>query len=335
MSDSIAMSNRTTIVGAGAIGGLLAWALARAGHEVTLLARGRTLDTLRSRGLTVITSKDGEDVADHLALRASDDAASIGTQNTVVIALKAQALPAVAHTLAPLLGPETVVLSAMNGLPWWFPSGFPGPLGGRHINAVDPGGAVSNALPPDRAIGCVVHLSASTVAPAVVRRGMGNHLIVGAACEAQAPRARALAESLRGGGFDVTSTGEIRRELWAKLWGNMNMNPISALTGSTADRILDDPMTHGLVLKMMDEAVTIGERLGLGMRISPAERIAITRKLGAFKTSMLQDLEAARPLEIEPLLGVFPELGRLLDIPTPFCDAVFGLVRQRAANSGL
>ncbi|MFM0047520.1 2-dehydropantoate 2-reductase [Paraburkholderia sediminicola] len=335
MSASVSMANKTTIVGAGAIGGLLALALARAGHEVTLLARGRTLDTLRSRGLTVTTPKGDEDVADRLALRASDDAVTIGVQDTIVIALKAQTLPAVAHTLAPLLGPETVVLSAMNGLPWWFPSGFPGPLEGCHINAIDPGGAVSNSLAPDRAIGCVVHLSAFTTAPAIVRRGMGNHLIVGAACEAQAPRARALAESLRSGGFDVTDAGEIRRDIWAKLWGNMNMNPISALTGSTADRILDDPMTHGLVLRLMDEASTIGERLGLKMGMLPAERIAVTRKLGAFKTSMLQDLEASRPLEIEPLLGVFPELGRLLGIPTPFCDAVFGLVRQRAVNSGL
>lgn len=326
---------RITIAGVGAIGGLLAWALTRAGHDVTLLARGSKLDVLRCRGLTISMSNEEEDVTNHVMLRTSDDPAAIGIQDVLVIALKAHALPAVAQTLAPLLGPETSVLSAMNGLPWWFSTGFPGSLDKCRIDAVDPGGAVSNVLPPDRAIGCVAHLSASTVAPGVVRRGKGNLLIVGAARETQTSQARALAESLHDGGFDVTETGDIRREIWAKLWGNMNMNPISALTGSTADRILDDPMTRALVLSMMNEADSIGTRLGLQTGMPAIERIAITQKLGAFKTSMLQDMEAGRQLEFEPLLGVFPELGRMLDIPTPFCDAVFGLIRQRAANSRL
>ncbi|CAB3757701.1 2-dehydropantoate 2-reductase [Paraburkholderia solisilvae] len=322
---------RTAVVGAGAIGGLIAVAAVRAGHAVSVLARGKTLDTLRADGLKVI---DGarESV---VRVSASDDPAGLGVQDYVVIALKAQTLPAVAASLRPMVGPDTVIVAAMNGLPWWFPHDFEGPLAGQHIDAVDPGGSVSAALPPARAIGCVVHLSSSTDAPGVVRRGRGNQLIVGAPGAALAAEAGAFAQALRAGGFDATLSDAIRSEIWAKLWGNMNMNPLSALTGSSADRLLDDPLTHALVLRMMEEAAAIGARLGLSTGMTPAERVALTRKLGAFKTSMLQDFEAGRPLEVEPILGVFPELGRKLHVPTPFCDAVLGLLRQRAANSGL
>jgi 2-dehydropantoate 2-reductase len=322
---------RTAVVGAGAIGGLIAAAAVRAGHAVSVLARGRTLDTLRADGLKVI-----DDACESVVrVDASDDPASFGVQDYVVIALKAQTLPAVAASLQPMVGPDTVIVAAMNGLPWWFPYDFDGPIAGQYLDAIDPGGSVSAALPPARAIGCVVHLSSSTDAPGVVRRGRGNQLIVGAPGAALAAEASAFAQALRAGGFDVTLSDAIRTEIWTKLWGNMNMNPLSALTGSSADRLLDDPLTHALVLRMMEEAAAIGERLGLSTGMGPAERVAITRQLGAFKTSMLQDFEAGRPLEVEPILGVFPELGRKLNVPTPFCDAVLGLLRQRAANSGL
>ncbi|PTB19211.1 2-dehydropantoate 2-reductase [Trinickia symbiotica] len=332
--DSVAPDRvpHTAVIGAGAIGGLMAAALARAGHEVSVLARGRTLDALREHGVRVI-DRNGQ--TSSIMLRASDDAAALGAQDFLVIALKAQTLPAIAASLRPLVDERTTIVSAMNGLPWWFLDGTTTPLADQRIDAVDPEGVVSRALPAPRALGCVVHLSASTDAPGIVRRGLGNRLIVGAAYAAHAPMARTFAAALGAGGFDVQAVDDIRTEIWAKLWGNMNMNPLSALTGSTADRLLDDPFTHALVLRMMEEAEAIGARLGLSTGMSAAERVAVTRKLGAFKTSMLQDMEAGRPLEIDPILGVFPELGRKLGVPTPCCDAVLGLLRQRAANSGL
>ncbi|CAB3750563.1 2-dehydropantoate 2-reductase [Paraburkholderia humisilvae] len=322
---------RMVVVGAGAIGGLIAAAAVRAGHTVSVLARGKTLDALRTDGLKVIDDAHESVVR----VNASDEPGALGVQDCVVIALKAQTLPAIAASLQPMIGPDTVIVAAMNGLPWWFPHGFAGPLAGQHIEAIDPGGRVSAALPPARSIGCVVHLSSSTDRPGVVRRGRGNQLIVGAPGAELAAQAEAFAGAMRAGGFDVVLSDAIRTEIWAKLWGNMNMNPLSALTGSSADRLLDDPLTHALVLRMMEEAAAIGARLGLSTGKSPSERVAVTRKLGAFKTSMLQDFEAGRPLEVEPILGVFPELGRKLNVPTPFCDAVLGLLRQRAANSGL
>jgi 2-dehydropantoate 2-reductase len=322
---------RTTVVGAGAIGGLIAAALARAGHDVSVLARGSTLAAIRAKGIRIIDGERDECVA----VGASDDAAALGVQDCVVVALKAQALPAVAASLRPLVGPHTLIVAAMNGLPWWFLDGAGGPLDGQTLDAVDPGGVVSAALPCAQSIGCVVHLSSSADGPGVIRRGRGNRLIVGAPREALAERTRALVSALAAGGFDAVLSDDIRTEIWAKLWGNMNMNPLSALTGSTADRLLDDPLTHALVLGMMAEADAIGAQLGLSTGMAAPERVAVTRKLGAFKTSMLQDMEAGRPLEIEPILGVFPELGRKLGVPTPLCDAVLGLLRQRAANSGL
>ncbi|PRG57530.1 2-dehydropantoate 2-reductase [Burkholderia multivorans] len=332
MNETNSGAVRAAVVGVGAIGGLLAAALSRAGVAVSAYARGATLEALNAHGVRVI---DDAGATSTVAVHASDDVAALGVQDYVVIALKAQALPALAARIAPLVGPDTVIVAAMNGLPWWFTHGLAGPLDGVPLEAVDPAGAVSAALPPAQAIGCVVHLSSSTDAPGVVRRGRGNRLIVGAPdgrLEAAAARFAAL---LSAGGFDVESTPAIRTEIWAKLWGNMNMNPLSALTGSTAEQLLDDPFTHELALRMMEEAAQIGAKLGLSTGMSGPERIAVTRKLGAFKTSMLQDFEAGRPLEIGPILGVFPELGRRLNVPTPYCDAVLGLLRQRAANSGL
>lgn len=333
-SDKSDHAPRTVVVGAGAIGSLLAAALARAGHTVSVLARGTTLAAIREHGIRV-AERDGAVPASGLPVRASDSPAELGEHDFLVLALKAQGLPSMASSLRPLVGPRTAVISAMNGLPWWFLDGIGAMPSCQPIEAVDPGGTVSAALPAARTIGCVVHLSSSTDAPGVIRRGRGNRLIVGAAHATFEPTAHAFAQALEAGGFDVERSSDIRSEIWAKLWGNMNMNPLSALTGSTADRLLDDPLTHELVLRMMEEADAIGRRLGLSTGMSAQARVTVTRELGAFKTSMLQDLEAGRPLEIDPILGVFPELGRKLGVPTPFCDAVLGLLRQRATNSGL
>jgi 2-dehydropantoate 2-reductase len=323
---------RTCIVGAGAVGAPLAAALARAGQRVSVLARGATLAAIREHGIRILA---GDTPATVTRVHASDDATALGVQDIVVIALKAQVLPELADSLRPMIGPDTLIVSAMNGLPWWFLQGLAGYASSEPLEAVDPGGRVSAVLPAARSIGCVVHLSSANVEPGVVKRGRGNRLIVGAAHAQCAESARALAHALAQGGFDAEASDDIRADIWAKLWGNMTMNPLSALTGSTADRLLDDPFTHTLVLRMMEEADAIGQRLGLSAGMSAPQRVAITRELGAFKTSMLQDFEAGRPLELGPILGVFPELGRKLDVPTPFCDAVLGLLRQRAVSSGL
>ena len=327
-----AQPSRSCVVGAGAIGALLAAALARAGHRVSVLARGRTLAAIREHGIRIVAD---DACAGGVRVQADDDPARLGVQDVVIVALKAQAVPSLAESLRPMIGPDTLVVSATNGLPWWFAQGLAALAQDEPLQAVDPNGCVSAVLPAERAIGCVVHLSSASIEPGVVKRGRGNRLIVGAAHAGHADAARAIAAALARGGFDVSESSDIRNEIWAKLWGNMNMNPLSALTGSTADRLLDDPLTHALVLRMMEEADAIGRRLGLSTGMSAPQRVAVTRELGAFKTSMLQDFEAGRPLEIEPILGVFPELGRRLDVPTPFCDAVLGLLRQRAATSGL
>jgi 2-dehydropantoate 2-reductase len=320
----------TTIIGPGAIGGLLAAALSKAGHQVGLLARGATLGAIRQNGLRVRPADDGPEQV--YKLDASDDPASFGTQDFVVIALKAQALPAMAAKLAPLVGPHTVIVSAMNGLPWWFLHGLDGALESRTLDAVDPDGKVSAALDPLRSIGCVVHLGSAQVEPGVIQRVRANQLIVGSPHASLNDPATRLATDLRTGGFEVAESDSIHREIWIKLWGNMNMNPISALTGSTLTQILDDPLTNQLAVSMMEEAVAIGRKLGLDTGMTPPERAVMTRKLGAFKTSMLQDFEAHREMEIGPILGVFPELGRKLGVATPYCDAILGLLQQRAIN---
>lgn len=322
---------RTAIVGAGAVGGLLAAAAVRGGHTVSVLARGRTLDAIRADGIRVI-GEHGSTVA---RVTASDDAVALGVQDFVVVALKAQVLPEIAASLRPLIGAHTIIVGAMNGLPWWFLTDTPGSLSGRHLDAVDPGGTVLATLPPAQTIGCVAHLSSSTEAPGIIRRGLGNTLIIGSPQSALMPAAASLAEVWQAGGFDVSVSADIRTDVWLKLWGNMSLNPLSALTGSMGDRLLTDMSTQALALRMMEEAGTIGERLGLTMGMSAQERLVMAGRLGAFKTSMLQDFEAGRPLETEAILGVFPELGRKLGVPTPFCEAVLGLLRQRVLNSQL
>jgi 2-dehydropantoate 2-reductase len=320
----------TTIIGPGAIGGLLAAALSNAGHQVSLLARGATLAAVRQHGLRVRSADGGPEQVHEL--NASDDPASLGVQDYVVVALKAQALPSMAAKLAPLIGPHTVIVSAMNGLPWWFLHGLASAPEPRTLDAVDPEGRVSAVLDPQRSIGCVVHLASAQVEPGVIQRVKANQLIVGSPHASLNDAATKLSADLRTGGFDVAASNSIHREIWIKLWGNMNMNPISALTGSTLTQILDDPLTNRLAVNMMEEASAIGRKLGLDTGMTPPEREVITRKLGAFKTSMLQDFEAHREMEIGPILGVFPELGRKLGVPTPWCDAILGLLQQRATN---
>ena len=313
---------RACVVGAGAVGGLFVQALSKAGWELTALARGETLQAIRDHGLRI-------------DVNATDDPAKAGPQDYLILALKAPAMPQAAPQLQPLVGPNTAIVSTMNGVPWWFFHGFGAGLAGRSLESVDPGGVIAAAMPAAQAIGCVVHLSSINAGPAVIERGKGNRLIVGNPAGRLNDKTRALIDALTAGGFEVEPTTEIQKEIWSKLWGNMNMNPISALTGSTGDRILRDPLTNQLVRRMMIEHLWIGQKIGIDLGMTIDERFAITRKLGAFKTSMLQDLDGKRPLEIDALLASVTEIGALVGVPTPYCDVVLGLVRQRAANVGL
>lgn len=323
-----------TVVGAGAIGGLIAARLARAGEAVNVLARGAQLEAIRRDGLILVE----DDAHDTQAVRvnATDNAAALGPQGLVLVCLKGQALVQAAASLAPLVGPHTHIVSAMNGVPWWFLDACLNASGAAHGNgrleSVDPGGVVSAALPPAQTSGCVVHLSSSIAAPGVIRKGNGNRLIVGASAPPLAERAEAARMLLARAGFEVVAPASILDEIWAKLWGNMTMNPISALTRSTADVILDDPLTANLVAAVMAEARAIGETIGIRLSMTIEERNAVTRKLGAFKTSMLQDVEAGRSLEVEALLGAPWELAQRAGVAAPALGMLYGLARQLDAN---
>jgi 2-dehydropantoate 2-reductase len=314
---------RLCIVGAGAIGGWIGTRLAARGHAVSALARGATLEALRRHGWRL---EIGGDVLRAPLAGASDDAARLGAHDVVVITVKGQSLPPLASALGALLAPQGVVLSAMNGVPWWFFDGLDTDRAWR-LDSVDPGARLHAALPGQRVIGCVVHATCSTPEAGLARHGFGNGLIVGEAVGAPRERTHSLVQALADAGFDASLAPRIQRDIWYKLWGNMTMNPVSALTGASSDRILDEPLVHALCLRAMAEAAAIGERIGCPIEQSGEERIAVTRKLGAFKTSMLQDLQAGKPLEIDPLLGAVREIGAQAGVPTPTVDGLLGLTR--------
>ena len=328
---SAAAIRNVAIVGAGAIGGWLGTRLGLAGCQVSALARGETLAALRSHGLRL--QQGGELL--HCAVNASDRAADLGVADLVIVAVKAPALPGIAPAIGPLIGRHTVVLTAMNGVPWWFFEGFGGALKGTPLPVVDPGGAMAAAVPARHLLGGVVHASCSLDAPGLVRHHFGNGLIVGEPSGAPSERAQAVVALLASAGVNATLSAQIQKDIWYKLWGNMTVNPVSALTGATTDRILGDPQVRGFISAVMLEAKAIGERIGIPIDQQPENRHAVTLKLGAFKTSMLQDVEARRPVELDALVAVVAELGRLTGVPTPFTDALLGLARLQAQTLGL
>jgi 2-dehydropantoate 2-reductase len=319
------------IYGAGAIGGWIGAHLAAQGAAVSLVARGATLTALQQQGLGL---REGESERTY-SVRAVAEPAELGVQDLVVLAVKAPALAEVARRIGPLLGPDTVVLTAMNGVPWWFFQGFGGALAGRRLMAVDPTGAIAAAIPASQVIGAVVHASCALNAPGVVRHHFGRGLILGEPSGAASPRVQALAALLSAAGFEASVSAQIQRDIWYKLWGNMTVNPISALTGATTDLILDDPLVRDFISGVMLEAREIGARLGIPISQQPEDRHAVTRKLGAFKTSMLQDVEAGKPVELDALVGVVRELGQLTGVATPLTDALLGLSRVQARVRGL
>ena len=330
------MTQKICIYGAGAIGGWLGARLAAQGAAVSAVARGATLAALRTHGLRLREAgADGAVAERAFAVQASDSPFDLGPQDLVIVAVKAPAMAEVARAIAPLLGPDTVVLTAMNGVPWWFLQGFGGPLAGTRLESVDPGGAIAQAIDARRVIGCVVHASCSVDEPGVIRRHFGNGLIVGEPAGGDTPRLASLAALLRQAGFDTTVSAQIQKDVWYKLWGNMTINPISAFTGATADRILDDDLARGFVSAVMLEAREIGARIGVPIDQTPEDRHAVTRKLGAFKPSMLQDVEAGRSVELDALVASVRELGQLTGVATPFTDALLGLARLHARVRGL
>ncbi|OYU26553.1 MAG: 2-dehydropantoate 2-reductase [Burkholderiales bacterium PBB2] len=324
------------IVGAGAIGGWFAGHVGQhlgAEVELSALARGATLAALRQHGGLRMDLISGERI--QVPLRASDKPEELGQPDLIVLAVKGPALASVAPAVKALLGPQTRVLVAMNGVPWWFFQGLPGEAEGLRLESVDPGGVVAGLIPADRVIGCVVHASCATPEPGRVKHVMGMGLILGDPAGGQPAHISELAALLGRAGFNATVSERIQRDIWFKLWGNMTMNPISALTGATCDRILDDELVRGFVTNVMLEAAAIGARIGCAVEQTPEQRHAVTRKLGAFKTSMLQDVEAGRPLELDALVGAVSEIGRHLQLPTPFTDGMLGLTRLMAQTRGL
>jgi 2-dehydropantoate 2-reductase len=321
---------RVCVVGAGAIGGYLASRLAAApGIALTVLARGTQLDAIRRGGIRIL--EEGRE--SRVALAAGDDPARFGVQDVLVLCLKAHALVESAESLAPLVGPGTVIVPAVNGVPWWFLEACGGGLAGRRLASVDPDGRLARWLPASQVIGCVLHMASAQGEPGTIHKGAGRVVILGRpACNPDVEAESRVAALFDGRGFDLQRSDRICEEVWSKLWGNMTMNPISALTRSTCDVILDDPLTNRLTTEVMLEAARIGEVLGIHLDLTPAQRSATTRRLGRFKSSMLQDLEAGRGLEVEALVGAPYEIAQLAGLETPWLATLYGLSRQLAAN---
>jgi 2-dehydropantoate 2-reductase len=315
------------MVGAGAIGGWLADAFDRAGWQVGIVARGATLAALRTSGLRVECDGDVR----HSSPRAGSPE-ELGVHDYLLLTVKAQALPSLAPSLAPLIGAETLVISATNGIPWWFFLGFTGPLENVGLQSVDPTGSQRAVFPQERSLGAVVHASVRVLAPARCRVVAADRLLLGEPAGPPRERTLQLVAALRRGGINALLSSGIRAEIWAKLWGNMNMNPLSALTRSGTAALLADADVRALCLAMMEEMHACGLRLGLAGESTAQERIAVTQRLGDFKTSMLADLEAGRPLEFLPQLGAVVEIAERLGEPAPYCRAILSLTRLRARS---
>jgi 2-dehydropantoate 2-reductase len=320
------------IYGAGAIGGWIGARVAQQPNvQLSVVARGDTLRALQQHGLRL---HSGEQVL-QTTVQTSANPSDLGVQDLVVIAVKAPGLQEVAKHIAPLIGPHTVVLTAMNGVPWWFLQGFGGPYANTPLKSVDANGAIAQSIPPEHIIGCVVHASCSLKGPAQVQHHFGNGLIIGEPSGNASARAQALLDLLQRAGFDVTLSQQIQKDTWYKLWGNMTVNPVSAITGATTDKILNDDLVRQFISHVMLEAKAIGECIGIPIDQQPEDRHAVTRKLGAFKTSMLQDIEAKRAVELDALVSAVRELGQITGVATPFTDALLGLSRLHAQGLGL
>ena len=320
------------VIGAGAIGGLLAAKLAHAGEEVSVVARGPHLAAIRANGL-ILREEGAESVA---RVAASDKISDFAAPDLVILGMKAHQVGPVAAEVAGMLGPSSLVLTAQNGIPWWYFFGAGGEREGTRLESVDPGGLVAANLPVGKVIGSVVYPAAEIEAPGIIKHIEGNRFSLGELDGAKSERITAVSEAFAKAGFKAPVVSDLRSEIWTKLWGNLSFNPISALTHATLEDICRYPLTRALAADMMREAQSVGEAFGIRFRISLEKRIAGAEAVGAHKTSMLQDIESGRPVEADALIGSVIELARLADIPTPHMNAVYALVKllgQTLANA--
>jgi 2-dehydropantoate 2-reductase len=311
------------VAGAGAIGGYAGACLARAGHDVTLFARGPHLQAMQERGLRVM-SEDGDF---EVRPNVTGDLAAIGGADVIFLGVKAHALTDLAPRLAPLMAPDAVVVSMQNGLPWWYFQQTDGPHAGIRLESVDPGGAIARSFAPERVIGSIAYFATTLEAPGVIRHVEGNRLSLGEPDGSRSERCRQIAEALIAGGLRAKITTRIRHELWVKLLGNATLNPVSALTGATLAEIVGDPHTGPLIRDLMAEVEAVARRLGIELPISIEQRMAGAEKVGQHKTSMLQDLESKRPLELDEVVGAVLELGERVDVPMPATRAVYACAK--------
>ena len=322
---------KVCVYGAGAIGGHIGALLSLAGVEVTLIARGPHLAVLKQDGLRLTTAAGAEH---HVRLACTENPADAGAQDYVIVTLKAPSVAAIVERMQPLLGPDTAVVPAVNGIPWWYFYRLAGPYEDRGVESVDPGRRIWDGIGPERAIGCVVWTASEIVAPGVIAHRYGDRVSLGEPDGTRSDRAVALSERLIEAGLKSPVRPNIRNEIWMKLWGNLSFNPVSALTLATLDTIAADPGTRAVARTMMVEARGVGERLGVKFSMDVDARIEGAASVGAHRTSMLQDLEKGRAMEIEALVGAVAEMGRLVEVPTPTIDLVYALVVQRAREAG-
>lgn len=321
------------IVGAGAIGGLLGVRLAAAGEQVCFIARNKNLAAIQTQGFTLI-EEDGRELTQPAGpnLRAVQRMAEAGVQDVVLLTVKAHQLVDLLPELPALIGPQTLIVSMINGLPWWYFQGLAGPHEGRVLESVDPGGAIAATLPSAQLIGSIVYPAAQLEAPGRVRLIEGNRFSLGELDGQRSERIEALSQALMRAGFKAPVAKDIRSELWVKLWGNLSFNPISALSHATLEDICRFPLSRELAARMMGEAQQVGEKLGVQFKISLDKRIAGAEAVGSHKTSMLQDVEAGRALELEALLGAVVELARITETVTPNLDAIYAVTRLLALS---
>ncbi len=319
------------IYGAGAIGGYMGVMLKRGGIDVSLVARGAHLEAIKANGLKLLM-KDGEISA---RMPASNDPRELGVQDVVIIGLKAHQAWEVAEDMKPLLGPDTAVVTAQNGVPWWYFYGLDGPYSGLRLQSVDPGNRQWNAIGPERVIGCTVYPATEIVEPGVIKHIYGDQFGLGEPNRKPSERLNRLANAFTAGGLRPRLYADIRDDIWIKLWGNLCFNPISALTHATLDVVATDPGTRALARNMMLEAQKIGEALGVHFRVDVERRINGAAGVGPHRTSMLQDLDKGRALEIDALVTAVQEMGRLVNVPTPYIDAVLALVQQMGRVKGV
>ncbi|MEP6017552.1 MAG: 2-dehydropantoate 2-reductase [Paracoccaceae bacterium] len=318
------------VFGAGAIGGLMGVKLAQAGADVSLVARGPHLAAMQQNGLRLI--HDGTETVAQVT--ATDNPKDLGPQDYVIITLKAHSVPGVVQKMAPLIGPDTTIVSGVNGVPWWYFHQIGGAFEGTRLKSVDPDDAQWNGFGPDRVLGCVVYPAAEVIEPGVIKHVEGNRFSLGEPDGSKSDRAMALSQALTAAGLKAPVRPRIRDEIWVKLWGNLSFNPISVLTDATLDVLCTDPGTHAVARAMMIEAQDIAEKLGVKFPIDVDRRIAGGAAVGKHRTSMLQDLDQGRPMEIDALVTAVQELGHITQTPTPMIDTVLSLVQLRARTAG-